>query len=237
MNRYLVSFFITLLLYIGLIALYLYNSQHKIETQSAKKSYTRVNITILSKKPPQKKVIKKTKKVKPKPKIEHKPKPKKIIKKIVKKSHIKKVVKKQIIKKKLKPKKIVKKKIIKKQKKIIPKQQIKQKQTKSKTGITDKDKKIIELKKQKYYKLIKEAIQSNQEYPRKAIRRGIEGDTKVDFLISKDGKLLDIRIIDGDKIFYRSTKEAIENSFPIILDSKIFTKKFNLTLTLEYHLN
>ena len=236
MNRYLVSFFITLLLYISFITLYLYGSKPKIEQQSAKKSYTRVNITILSKKPPQKKIVKKIKKVKPKSKIKDKLKPKKIIKKVVKKSHIKKVIKKPIRKKKniKKQKKITKPK---KQQDFIPKQQIKQKQTKSKTGVNNKDKKLIELKKQKYYQLIKETIQSNKEYPRKAIRRGIEGAIKVDFVISKDGKLLDINIIDGDKIFYRSTTKAIEDSFPIKLDKKIFTKDFHLTLTLIYHLN
>ena len=197
-------------------------------------------------KPKPKKIIKKKKIVKPKPK----PKPKKIIKKkVIKKKKIikpKKIIKKKKIVK-LKPivKKIIKKKVIKKpiekikpkkEQIFIPKPQVKKVQSKSKIGVNHEDNKQKELKKQQYFTLIKQKINDNKKYPKKAVRRGIQGIVKVQFIVSKDGKLLSINILEGKKVFYKSIKRAIRDSFPINPPKDIFIKQFNVTLKIVYKL-
>ena len=252
MNRYLSSFALTALIYIGAIVSYFVYFKDNTSKQSAKKSSQRVNFTIISKKPPQKvikkvvkteqkkpkkKIIKKKikkkmikKKPTPKPKLKKITKPKKVIKKTIKKIVPKNVIKKQA-------KKIVEKiKPIKKEQPFIHKSQIKKVKSNSKVGVSKKDNKQKELKKQKYFTLIKQTINQNKKYPKKAVRRGIQGIIKVQFTVSKDGKLLNIDILDGKKIFYKSIKKAIKNSFPLTPPKNIFIKSFKLTLKIIYKL-
>jgi protein TonB len=209
MNRYFISFILTLVVYVSLISIYFYTP-----TKNVKNSFNRTIVTILTPKPPTKRIKKKTKKI-----INYK------FKKVIKK-RIKKLKPKKIIKPKLNLRKIVKKQIIKKT--------IKPKILKNIHGITNQNEKIIELKKQKFYELIKTTISKNKKYPKKAIKRATQGYVKVTFKISKDGKLLDIKVFDGKNIFYKSVKKAIKDSFPIKVEDDLFNDDFALTLTVKY---
>jgi len=271
MNRYLKAFIVTTIIYIMIIGSFIYAIEDTKQNQSAKKSLQRVNITILTPKPPQKKIEpKKVAKPKPKPKPKPKMKPKKIEpKKIVKKQKpkpkakpkkvVKKITPKKIIKKikpkkiepkkvskpkpKVKPKKIEPKKIVKKQKlkpkkeqKFIPKKQIKQTVSKSKQGVNKQNDKLVDIKKQKYYEMVKTTITNNKKYPKRAVRRGIEGSVELKFIVTKDGVLKEIKIIDGKSIFYKSAKKAIKNSFPLSPPKGIFQKDIELEIKIVYRL-
>jgi len=219
MNRYTKSFFITFIVYIIIFVGFLYPFEDDKQLKSTqKKSEQIVKFTIIQ----EPIVIEEKKEI------------------IVKKHEIKKIeriIPKQTITKKLKPKVIEKKKKIIQPKQILVKQQIKQNKS------TQKDTKIHQdtLKKRKenqnkYYTQIKETINKNKSYPKMAIKRGIEGIVKIQFEISKDGKLLSFNIIEGKRVFKKSISQAVKNSFPLTPPQNTLVSNTSLSLTIDYRL-
>ena len=219
MNRYTKSFFITFIVYIIIFVGFLYPFEDDKQLKSTqKKSEQIVKFTIIQ----EPIVIEVKKEI------------------IVKKHEIKKIeriITKQTITKKLKPKVIEKKKKIIQPKQILVKQQIKQNKS------TQKDTKIHQdtLKKRKenqnkYYTQIKETINKNKSYPKMAIKRGIEGIVKIQFEISKDGKLLSFNIIEGKRVFKKSIEKAVKNSFPLTPPENTLVSNTSLSLTIDYRL-
>jgi len=219
MNRYTKSFFITFIVYIIIFVGFLYPFEDDKQLKSTqKKSEQIVKFTIIQ----EPIVIEEKKEI------------------IVKKHEIKKIeriIPKQTITKKLKPKVIEKKKKIIQPKQILVKQQIKQNKS------TQKDTKIHQdtLKKRKenqnkYYTQIKETINKNKSYPKMAIKRGIEGIVKIQFEISKDGKLLSFNIIEGKRVFKKSISQAVKNSFPLTPPENTLVSNTSLSLTIDYRL-
>lgn len=92
-------------------------------------------------------------------------------------------------------------------------------------------------KRESYFALLKQTIERNKYYPKNALRRGIEGDVRVKFTISTDGKLLLIEKIEGNSIFHTSIKDAIASSFPIFPPRNILTENTTLDLIVSYKLN
>ncbi len=254
MNRYFSSFIITGSIYALIFASLLYsfdNTKH-ISSQP-KKNQENIKFTVIAqtKEEPVKKTIKKEKTAKkepvkevPKKKIVKKQKPKPA-KKIVKKKKpkpVKKIVKKEPPKKNIEKKiekKIVKNHIPKKIKtnRNIAKQQIKQQKVISKNEQKLIDKDIIKAKQNAYFKMVKEAISKNKQYPRSALRRGIQGDVKVNFTISRYGELLKFNILNGKTIFQKSIKKAFEQTFPVKPPKDIFLSNTDLSITIAYRLN
>jgi len=219
MNRYTKSFFITFIVYIIIFVGFLYPFEDDKQLKSTqKKSEQIVKFTIIQ----EPIVIEEKKEI------------------IVKKHEIKKIeriIPKQTITKKLKPKVIEKKKKIIQPKQILVKQQIKQNKS------TQKDTKIHQdtLKKRKenqnkYYTQIKETINKNKSYPKMAIKRGIEGIVKIQFEISKDGKLLSFNIIEGKRVFKKSIEKAVKNSFPLTPPQNTLVSNTSLSLLIDYRL-
>jgi len=219
MNRYTKSFFITFIVYIIIFVGFLYPFEDDKQLKSTqKKSEQIVKFTIIQ----EPIVIEEKKEI------------------IVKKHEIKKIeriIPKQTITKKLKPKVIEKKKKIIQPKQILVKQQIKQNKS------TQKDTKIHQdtLKKRKenqnkYYTQIKETINKNKSYPKMAIKRGIEGIVKIQFEISKDGKLLSFNIIEGKRVFKKSISQAVKNSFPLTPPQNTLVSNTSLSLMINYKL-
>lgn len=261
MNRYISSFVATSLLYVTLMATFLYAYQEpKIAEQKNKKSEQNVRFTIVSQKlekPKPKKIVKKIepKKVEPK-KIVKKVKPKKVEpKKIVKKVIPKKVVPKKIVKKiepkkviekiveKVEPKKIVKKIVkVDEPKRIIENKIVEQKELLKKSILKDQITKNENLKKQRalekkiYLEKLKETINKNKSYPRTAVRREIEGDVKLTLTVSPSGELICFEIIEGDRVFKKSIKKAMEKSFPFKPKEDILLSNLDLSLTISYKL-
>jgi len=233
-KRYFNSLLLASIFYSFLVITLLYSfdettiapSQNQHSTQNVK--FTIINLP----KQIQKKIVKKE------------PQPKKIEERIVKKINPKKISHKKIVKKiepkkKPKTKKIVKKLVEKKIQKPIQQivaNQIKQQKSPTKKETIQTDTKQLVINQNKYYTKIKQTIDKNKSYPKIAVRRGIQGEVKIQFIISKNGELLSYKILDGKKIFLKSISKAIENSFPLSPPKDIFTSNLDLKLTLSYRL-
>ncbi len=255
MNRYFSSFVITGIIYALIFGslLYSFDDIKQISSQP-KQNQDNVKFTIIAQTKEEKKIEKKplekpveekkTVKKEPVKKIEkivkkEKPSPikKKPVKKIVKKEPPKKPEKKTVKKEPIE--KVVKKEAPKQVKtdKNIAKQQIKQQKTiaKNEQKLIDKD--IIKAKQNAYFKMVKEAISKNKEYPKSALRRGIQGDVKVIFTISKYGELIKFDILEGKRIFKKSIKTAFDRTFPVKPPKDIFLSNTDLSITIAYRLN
>lgn len=95
----------------------------------------------------------------------------------------------------------------------------------------------IQNKKREYFSLVKNMIDKNKYYPQNALRRGIECDIKVKFTISSMGEFLSLEMIEGNKIFHNSVKEAIEKSFPLLPPKNILKGNEVLSLVISYTIN
>ena len=235
-KRYFNSFFVASIFYSFLIITLLYSFEEvSIAPSDTKHSLQNVQFTLINlpkeiEKPKveKKEIIKKEIVKKPEPKVE---------KKIVKKINPEKISPKQIVKKpepKVEKKEIVKK--VEETKKQIVANQIKKSDSTEKKEIVKTDLKQLKIKQHKYYSQIKQTIDKNKFYPKVAVRRGIQGEVKIQFTISKDGELLSYKILDGEKIFFNSISEAIQNSFPLAPPTDLFTSNLDLKLTLHYKL-
>ncbi len=192
-------------------------------------------------KPIPKKIVKKhkpkkvVKKHKPKPKKiikKHKPKPKKIHKKVIKKHKPKpphKVHKKVVKKYKPKPEPIY-------EEVIIPPQIIEEPMPIAPQPIMRTQPQIIKevtpapktstptdngRAKRAFLQKIRNKIIANKKYPKIALRRHIESDVKVRFDITATGQVSNIRFISGKRVFYKSIRTTLANTFPVAIPSNM----------------
>ena len=244
MNRYFLSFIITVLIYLSLIISFLYyNTLQPIKIKT-KKSIESVKFTVIKQEKIEPKPIIKPKTTPPPPIVEKiKPKPIKNIKPIIKKDENKTIEKpKPIINpkivKKIKPKKSKKiiKRRVKKGNKTIKKTQIRKSKSTSKKGVISKIKSNQKAQERSYYSKITKAINKNKSYPSKAKKRNIEGDVKVKVTLSKDGRLISYTILNGNRVFKKSIKKAIKKSFPIKPPKGVFHSNISFSFTLRYKL-
>jgi len=244
MNRYFSSFLITTVLYSALIASIVTVWDKKVEFTDKTQEAQRIEVSLVSlpKPTPPKPapITPPIEEVKPQPKEE----PKKIEK-------VEEVIEKPLPKPEPKAKKIVKKKPKKPVKKIVKKikkkktQKVVKKQPKSnpknaqKSIITKKSKnssKQLAQKRNLYYATLKRKINRNKSYPRIAKRRGMQGSVKVRFTISPSGKLVNIKILSGPKVFHSSTKDAIKRSLPYAPPKGVLKGSTPLTISVDYKL-
>lgn len=241
MNRYLSSFLITTVLYLALVASVVTVWDKKVEftdkTQEAKR--IEVSLVSLPKPTPPKPapITPPVEEEKPQPKEEPKkvekveeviekplPKPEPKAQKIIKKEPVKKIVKKVEKKKN--------QKVVKKQPKSNPKNAQKSIITKK----SNSNAKELAQKKNLYYASLKRKINRNKSYPKIAKRRGMQGSVKVRFTISPSGKLVDIQILSGPKVFHASTKDAIKRSLPYAPPKGVLKGSTPLTISVDYKL-
>ncbi len=258
MNRYFISFLIAICFYSFLIALYIFSKDiKKVHSVVTPKVTQRITFRIQKEVKPKPIVKPKPKpkpivKPKPKPKKKEKPKPK-LKPKPVKKPIVKRkvIIKKKVIKPKPKPKikpkpKYTKiKKIIKPKpkpiekpikQKIVKKPAIKEQIVPPKIIQKPKPKKNINTKELKrkqalFLENMKNRINENKYYPKRAKRREIEGSVDVKFILLENGEMQNITILNGKKIFHNSVEQAIKDSFPIQIKKDLF--KFPLPITLK----
>ncbi len=102
---------------------------------------------------------------------------------------------------------------------------------------TEINSQTIQNKKKQYFQLIKEEIKKHKYYPPNALKRGIECDIKVKFIVSPAGQLVSLESIEGNKIFHNSVKEAIEKSFPLLPPENILSENEVLSLVISYTIN
>jgi len=161
----------------------------------------------------------------------------------------KKVEKKRVLNSKTEKKKVVKKRIkIPQEKELIAKNETQKNKSKKRetqklakvsqsTPLQQKTQKVSQVMPQKpqinqedkkrkqrefmHYLITK--INSNKSYPSTARRRAIEGIVDVRFHILADGNVKNVEIISGRSIFKKATIEAIEKSFPVEVDSSLYS--------------
>ena len=214
-------------------------------------------------KPIPKKIVKKHK---PKKVIKkHKPKPKKIIKKHKPKKVYKKIVKKVI--KKHKPKKIAKKakpkpkkvhkRVVKKSKPkeffkeaTASQQIIKEPMAITQPTIKTEPKVVKSIPKaltisahngkakRAFLQKVRNKIIANKKYPKIALRRHIESDVKVRFDITATGQVSNIRFISGKRVFYKSIRATLANTFPVAIPSKMRGQLpiYNVSVVLHFNI-
>lgn len=254
MIRYLSSFILTTFLYSICIGVFLYAFSNEKLTQAKKvppKKISLNHIVLVKKEEPkvlkEEKIIPKvTEPIKEEPKVVEKKnllkkkevlkkvvekkrvvkkKPKKIVKKVIKKKKIEKVVKKEAIKKK----EIVKKVVI--QEPIVPVKEV----------IVTKQKvvhvaPIVDYKEdflRRNLLLIKKQIQKQVKYSKMAKRMNIQGNVVVEFVLSNDGSIREIKALSGHKLLRKSTIKAIHKASTYFPKVK---KTITIKVPIEYKL-
>lgn len=262
MNRYLTSFFITLILYVGLAyALFMsfFNDNIKVKKAEPLKTISLNNIQLKKEIVKPKEVVKPKQIIEPKKVIEKKEiiKPKKVEPKKIKPKKIvkKKIVKKKVVKKKKPAKKPLQKKVIKKEivKKIIPKKIEEVIEKPVEKQVESPGKEVVEKKiekkvvssipqkqvnvKQDYLKKhlaqIRKHITNNVKYPKRAKRFNIQDVVKVKFTLLSNGQVKNIQILSGNKHLHKATINAIKKA------SSSFprvSKDIDIIIPIEYKL-
>ena len=94
----------------------------------------------------------------------------------------------------------------------------------------------IKAKQNIFFANLKKRINKNKSYPKVARRRGIQGEINVEFTISANGNIADIKILEGRKLFHKSVKKAIEKSFPVEIPQELFSFPLTFSLKVLYKL-
>jgi len=68
---------------------------------------------------------------------------------------------------------------------------------------------------------IRANIIANKTYPKLAKRRHIEGSVKVRFDITQSGEVTNIRFINGKRVFHKSIRKTLEQTFPVSIPNEV----------------
>jgi len=105
------------------------------------------------------------------------------------------------------------------------------------TPLTEESKTVMPLlnKTEQKNQLIAELmrrIDQHKHYPKRALKRGIEGRVRFTLVLDRAGQLQSFEWLDGNRLFYKSTLAAIKRSLPL----KLSTEQQSLShqLALQY---
>ncbi len=245
-HRYKVSFFITALLYIIPILLYLYWIKKTIIVSDIPKEHTvelalsqfapqappsavkaPVQPETLTEEETEAKEKPKEKPLPPKPtepiQEEPKPEPVPVLKEVP--------VPKPVVKRKQKQ---VKQKTVAKKhtkKKHTKKKKVRQKRRVSGGGSPH----YSAAQRNSFLARIRARINRAKSYPRIAQRRGMQGTVKARFTILANGHVSNI-VLSGPKVFYHSARKAIESAFPVNVKRATLPLPETVCLSLRYKL-
>lgn len=77
-------------------------------------------------------------------------------------------------------------------------------------------------------------IDQNKHYPKRALKRGIEGRVRFTLVLDRAGQLQSFEWLEGNRLFYKSTLEAIKSSLPLKLSTE--QSPLNHPLVLQYQI-
>ena len=80
-------------------------------------------------------------------------------------------------------------------------------------------------------------LQEHKSYPKRALRREIEGCVKVKLSVSCEGKLLSFKILKGKKIFHKSIKKLFREAFPMPPKTGRLERSITLVLRFDYRIS
>lgn len=228
--RHFTAYFITAILYISIVILYLYSQNHRFISSDEPKAPV-MNMSLSAFVPealaPPKKVIEKVQEVIPEPTQEIE---------VIKKIEPIPVVEKKIVEKPVpKPvKKPIAKKIVKKN---IKKAKVKKKTVKGKKRqrqhASSQQSRSSKAEKNKFLSALRQKIDKHKFYPRIAKKRRMEGTIKVKFTILKSGKVSNI-LLTGPKVFHNSARNAVKSAFPINVKKSPIPLPERINITLRY---
>ena len=75
-------------------------------------------------------------------------------------------------------------------------------------------------------------IDQNKHYPKRALKRGIEGRVRFTLVLDRAGQLQSFEWLEGNRLFYKSTLDAIKRSLPLKLSTD--QQPLNHQLALQY---
>lgn len=75
-------------------------------------------------------------------------------------------------------------------------------------------------------------IDQNKHYPKRALKRGIEGRVRFTLVLDRAGQLQSFEWLEGNRLFYKSTLAAIKRSLPLKLSTG--QQPLNHQLALQY---
>lgn len=245
-NRHFISYFITTLVYVSVVALIFYVQSHILVSAKASEEKT-LNMALSEFVPevlPPVEKVEEPVKIKPvieeepivepeaveEPNIEEELMPEPIVEKVTALPVVKKVKKKPGIKKKTKKKKITKKKVTKKR---VKKKKVKKKQKSQKPAA--RKSKASKAAKNQFLAKIRATINKHKSYPKIAKRRRIQGSIKAKFTILSSGKVGNISLF-GPKIFHASARKAVKSAFPVNAKKAPISLPQTINLTLRYQL-
>ena len=78
-------------------------------------------------------------------------------------------------------------------------------------------------------------IDQNKHYPKRALKRGIEGRVRFTLVLDRAGQLQSFEWLEGSRLFYKSTLEAIKRSLPLKLSTE--QQPLNHQLALQYRIS
>ena len=82
-------------------------------------------------------------------------------------------------------------------------------------------------------------IISNKQYPKKALKRHIEGSVSVRFDLNSNGDAENIRFVNGKRVLQKGVKEAILRTFPLSVPSQLQGELpiYNISVTVHFRIH
>ncbi len=77
-------------------------------------------------------------------------------------------------------------------------------------------------------------IEQNKHYPKRALKRGIEGQVRFTLVLDRAGQLQSFEWLEGNRLFYKSTLDAVKRSLPLKLSTE--QQPLNHQLALQYQI-
>jgi periplasmic protein TonB len=98
---------------------------------------------------------------------------------------------------------------------------------------------LIRRLEEEYKAALRQAIEANKIYPRRAVRLRQQGEVKIGFTILRDGSIEDVRIIhsSGSNLLDKATRNAVERingQFPF--PAELPREQWNFTVPVNYAL-
>jgi len=80
-------------------------------------------------------------------------------------------------------------------------------------------------------------IDSHKFYPRKARRRGMEGEIKVGFYLLKDGSISDLQVTGGSRVLRKAAKQAVQRALSLPLPPESMRLQEQIRFGMVYRLD
>ncbi len=78
-------------------------------------------------------------------------------------------------------------------------------------------------------------IDQNKHYPKRALKRGIEGRVRFTLVLDRAGQLQQFEWLEGNRLFYKSTLDAVKRSLPLKLSTE--QQPLSHQLALQYRIS